>query len=94
MYRKIENLKEVLENHLIYLETGDLSKHANLSGVNLSGMDLSDVDLSYADLSGANLRGTDLYAAKLNGALLNNADLSRSYICDTDLSGAEGLNGK
>ena len=35
MYRKIENLKEVLESHLIYLETGDLSKHANLSGASL-----------------------------------------------------------
>ena len=31
MYRKIKNLKEVLENHLIYLETGDLAKRADLN---------------------------------------------------------------
>ena len=44
MYRRIENLQAVLENHLIYLETGDLAKCADLSSV-----DLIDTDLNCAE---------------------------------------------
>ena len=79
MYRKIENLKEVLENHLAYLETGDLSKHADLTGANLSG---AQIDYTLLD-------GTNLLHANLSGV-----DLNHVYLIDTDLNCAEGLNGK
>ena len=68
MYRKIENLKEVLENHLTYLETGDLSKHADLSGADLSDANLTGANLSGADLSGVNLSHAYLIDTDLNCA--------------------------
>lgn len=42
----IKKLKEVLENHSIYLETGDISKRADLSGADLSCADLRGAILS------------------------------------------------
>ena len=49
-----ENLDEILENHVKWLN-GDGGKRADLRDVDLRDVDLRDVDLRDADLSGANL---------------------------------------
>ena len=48
MYYDINKLTKVLEKHADYLQTGDVSKRADLSNA-----DLSDAYLSDAKLSGA-----------------------------------------
>jgi uncharacterized protein YjbI with pentapeptide repeats len=100
-----QKLKEILEQHKLWLEDSlrgnraDLSdadlrcanlSGANLSGANLSGADLSDADLSDADLSGANLSGANLSDADLSGANLSGANLDFSQL---NLS-CKGLNFK
>ncbi len=96
----MENLKEKLEAHILWLEgTGgkkaDLYE-ADLSGANLSGADLSGANLglsnlslanlSRAYLSGANLSGADLSGADLSGANLSLANLSRADLSKANLS--------
>ena len=58
-----EELKEILDKHLKWLNKEDDGERLDLSG---------------ADLSGANLRGTDLRGASLYYANLSDADLSRA----------------
>ena len=41
MYYNINKLIETLKKHADYLQTGDASKRADLSGADLSGADLS-----------------------------------------------------
>ena len=53
--RKIDNLKEVLENHKKYLNDEEDGERANLSYADLRSADLSYEDLSYADLRSADL---------------------------------------
>ena len=50
MNYNINKLREALKKHADYLQTGDASKRADLSGADLSGADLSDADLSGAIL--------------------------------------------
>ena len=64
MYYDINKLREVLKTHNIYLQTGDASKRADLSGADLRGADLSDANLSGADLGGAKLINADLSDAE------------------------------
>ena len=84
-----EELKNVLELHLLWIqgikkgERADL-RDADLCGANLRGADLRGADLRGADLCGANLRGADLRGADLRGADLYGADLR-----DADLRGAD-----
>ena len=80
-------LKEILEQHKLWIETnGAQGQGADLTRANLNCADLSDADLicaklSYANLGGANLGGANLRCANLEGANLNCADLS-----DADLN--------
>ena len=60
-----DELKEILDQHKLWLNDSTKGKRANLRGANLSRADLSDVsligaNLSFANLSGANLRGANL----------------------------------
>ena len=95
--RIIENLKEVLENHLHWIREdcdGWEDMRANLYGANLRGADLYGADLRGAnlrgaDLCGADLRGTDLYGADLRGADLRDADLRGADLYGADLRGAD-----
>jgi uncharacterized protein YjbI with pentapeptide repeats len=99
-----EQLKEILQQHSLWLKDpkkgkrADLSGadliRANLSGTSLSGADLRGADLSGADLrgtflSGANLRGADLGGTFLSGADLRGADLIGADLSEADLSGAK-----
>lgn len=55
MYYDINKLTKVLEKHADYLQTGDASKRADLSGADLRGADLRGANLSGAWLNGARL---------------------------------------
>jgi len=94
----MKNLKEILENHKIWLEDNHEGERANLSGANLSeaalrradlrGANLSEANLSEAFLREANLRGADLSEANLREANLREADLREADLSGADLSGA------
>ena len=75
-----EQLKEILDNHKMWLAGKEGGKRADLSGANLRGADLRDADLRGADLSGANLRGANLRGADLSGADLRGANLDFSCL--------------
>ena len=60
----MDNLKEILEPHALWLKGDSKGVRADLSGANLSWADLSGANLSGADLSGANLSGADLSGVK------------------------------
>ena len=95
----MKNLKEILENHKIWLEDNHEGERANLSGANLSeaalrradlrGANLSEANLSEAFLREANLRGADLSEANLREANLREADLREADLSGADLSGAD-----
>ena len=82
------------------LSSADLSS-ADLSSADLSGANLSGADLRWANLSGANLSEGDLRWANLSEGDLSRANLSRAnlggallaftFLGDTDLSQASGL---
>ena len=78
-----ENLDEILENHVRWLN-GDDGKRADLRGANLAG-----VNLEVADLCKANLRGANLSGADLSGAYMHEADMSGAYMRNADLRGAD-----
>ena len=88
-----DELKQVLDQHALWLQDNTKGKHANLSGADLSRADLSRADLSGADLSGANLSDADLRGAYLSrayliGADLRGANLRGAYLSDANLRGA------
>lgn len=97
------NLREILEQHALWLQDRTQGKRADLSGAKLYGIDLSyanlsGADLTYADLSHADLRKANLsYAnlsfanlhdANLSGANLSGAELNNAYLSGANLSGA------
>ena len=51
----MENIKNILEQHCLFLKNNTQGKCANLSDANLRNANLSSADLSSADLIGANL---------------------------------------
>ena len=53
----MENLEEILDNHLKWLKNEEGGKKANLRVGNLRLADLRGADLQRADLQGANLEG-------------------------------------
>ena len=61
-----EELREILNQHKLWLENSNKGERANLSYANLSYANLSYADLSGADLSGANLSRADLDFSQLN----------------------------
>ena len=74
-------LKEILEQHTLWVETNGMQgQRANLRSANLGGANLSGADLRYANLSGANLKDANLYYANLTGADLTGADLRYAYL--------------
>ena len=79
-------LKEILEQHKLWLETnGVQGQYANLRGANLGGANLSGADLRYANLTGADLRHVNLYYANLTDAYLTGADLRYANLTNTIL---------
>jgi len=93
-----EELNNVLQNHVKWLNNVEVGERADLRDADLSDADLSDADLrdanlrdanlSGADLSGANLSGANLSGANLSGANLSGANLRRTDLSGADLSGA------
>ena len=99
-----EQLKEILDNHEMWLagkeggkradlrdadlERADL-RNAKLIGADLRGADLEGADLRGADLRYADLEGADLRGADLSGANLRGADLERADLRYADLRGAD-----
>ena len=63
-----EELQEILENHLKWLNDQDGGKRANLCGASLQGADLQGANLWGANLRGASLQGANLRGARLCGA--------------------------
>ena len=63
-----EQLQEILEKHLAWLNDDDDGRRADLRLADLSGADLSEANLSGANLSEANLSEADLSEANLSGA--------------------------
>ena len=95
-----KKLKDILNQHKMWLTGEEGGKCANLCDANLcdAGLrntDLRNVDLRNADLRGADLRnvdlrnadlrGADLYGAALCGAALCGANLRRADLCGADL---------
>ena len=73
---KPSELKAILENHRLWLESdGEQGKRANLQGADLDGANLRSAVLDSANLYGANLQGANLQGANLWGARLQGANL-------------------
>ena len=90
-----EQLKEILDNHKMWLAGKEGGKRADLRFADLEDADLRGANLSYADLRGANLSYADLRGANLNlrdadlrGADLRGADLRYANLRYADLRGA------
>ena len=79
-----EQLKEILDNHKMWLAGKEGGKRAILIDANLEGADLRRTDLRHAYLGGANLR-----CANLEGAYLGVADLRSADLRGADLRGAD-----
>ena len=71
---KKEELKEILDKHLKWLENKEGGEHANLRDANLENADFSGTNLSGADFSGANL---------------GDANLGDAYLIDANLRGVK-----
>lgn len=65
-----EQLKEILDNHEMWLAGKEGGKRADLRDADLRGADLRGVDLSGADLRDADLSGADLRSADLDFSCL------------------------
>jgi hypothetical protein len=63
-----EELKVILDKHLLWLRAAEGGSRADLRGADLRDADLRRADLRDADLSGAVLRDADLSDAVLRGA--------------------------
>lgn len=92
-------LKEILDQHNLWLRNVAPGKranlreanlrHANLSYADISDANLRGADLSYANLSCADLRGADLRGADLSNANLREANVSFANVSYAKLSGAD-----
>ena len=83
-------LKEILEQHKLWIETNKAEgKRANLRDANLYGANLRDANLYGADLYHANLWGADLRDANLYHANLWFADLRDANLYHANLTGAD-----
>ena len=65
-----EQIRIVLDKHLLWINRKPGGERANLTGANLTEATLSGADLSGADLTEANLSGADLTGADLTEANL------------------------
>ena len=85
-----DNLKIILDNHVLWLADKANGDRANLSGADLSVANLIGANLSGANLIGANLIGADLSVADLSVANLSGANLRGAKdgaICRMDFGG-------
>lgn len=89
-----EKLKEILDQHKMWLNDDKTGKIANLNGANLRYADLRHADLRCAYLKGADLRYADLEGAGLTGADLRYADLRYANLKCASLSYADLRNAK
>ena len=85
---EINELKEILRLHSLWLANEPCGVRADLNGAELRGADLRCADLRCADLRDADLRVANLSGADLRGADLRGADLSLADLSGADLSGA------
>ena len=76
-------LKEVLEQHAIWLKNSNEGKQADLRGADLRKVELRGANLIYADLRGANLSYAKFVGSNLIGTNLSDANLK-----DANLKGA------
>ena len=83
-----QQVLEILENHLKWLNDPDTGERADLRGANLYEADLRGANLYGADLRGAYLRGAYLRGAYLRGADLRGADLRGADLRGANLYGA------
>ena len=83
-----KKLKDILNQHKMWLTGEEGGKCADLCGANLRGADLCGANLRGANLCGANLRGADLCGANLCDANLYGANLRGANLCDANLRGA------
>jgi len=94
MIATIDDLPKILEQHRLWLSSGEGGQRANLSGANLASANLDRAYLACANLSGANLAGANLSYADLSGAnlfcaYLSGANLSRAELACANLVGAD-----
>ena len=95
---RLDELKNILEDHRKWLSGEPGGTRANLAGANLTrasltGADLAGACLAGADLTGADLTGADmadsyLTGASLTGANLTGANLARAILTGANLRGA------
>jgi uncharacterized protein YjbI with pentapeptide repeats len=78
-----QELADVLEKHLLWLQSKEGGECANLRGANLCGAYLGG-----ANLRGANLRGANLCDANLCDAYLGDAYLGGAYLGGANLRDA------
>ena len=64
-----KELKQILEDHLKWINDEKGGKRANLTGVDLTGIDLHGANLYGANLFGADLTWADLTEVDLTGAI-------------------------
>ena len=88
-----EELKNICDLHVKWLNDEPDGKRADLCDANLRGANLCDADLRGANLCDANLRdanlrGADLRGANLRDAKLRGANLRDANLCDANLRGA------
>jgi len=90
-FKKIttEELKEILEKHLKWVNDEPYGQKADLSFADLHSANLRFANLSYANLSYADLRFANLSYANLSYANLSYADLRYADLSFADLSYAD-----
>ena len=66
-----EELKNVLDSHILWLEDNSTGKRANLTVANLRGADLTGANLTGANLTGARLELADLRGATMPDGSVN-----------------------
>ena len=84
----INNLKEILEKHLKWVNNESDGERANLEEANLVGANLEEANLKEANLVGANLKEANLVGANLVGANLEEANLVGANLEEANLVGA------
>lgn len=81
-----EELKDILEKHMKWLNSEDGGERADLSNTDLNNANLYRADLSRANLSYASLINTDLSFSNLSKADLSRAKLNYSNLSHADFN--------
>ena len=83
----VEELKELLELHSLWLKKSDKGRRLDLSRQDLRDPEIVEI-LKNANLRYANLYGANLYGANLSDANLYNANLCNAVLCNANLCNA------